>query len=135
MVTSKEIVDFSVEYICKLFETNGDKRGVLHERIIFEGEENLLKHFKFPLDEENIYCLGRLFRPAYWIFRENYALQEGSFPSGDGEKPRSNEHYWRLKDGILYKGKFKNKNEFKSKVLEEHGLYLEANLEKIQSSL
>ncbi len=177
MITPKEIVDFSVDYICDLFENNGDERGVLHdkptllydkkaladdektlmgsfnfirdnggvlhaeriegdekyynEKKLMDGEKALVDHFKFSLDgksEETTYCLVKLFRPAYWIFLENYALRDDGFPNGGGNH-KSEKHYWDLRNGIP------DRDEFKDKVLKKYRPYLEANLGNIQFSL
>lgn len=118
----EEVVDFSVKYICELFETNEDSRGVLHTSLTLDGEKALIQRFSLSDKVSGNYAFRRLYTPAYHVLLRDF-LQIEPFPNGGGDL-KSNEHYWKLNGRPLIR------EELRKIVLGESGRYIEANLKQ-----
>lgn len=118
----EDILNFSVNYVCGLFETNKDERGVLYEKISPAGERSLIRRFSLRDKIEGGCSSKRLFLATSRVLVDRYCVKDG-FPNGGGD-PKSREHYWELNGRPL------DRATLKREVLEKYRIYLEANLEQ-----
>lgn len=121
MPSVEDVVDFSVNFVCDLFETNKDERGVLYENLTSAGERSLVSRFSL-IDKKGSYSSKRLFLVTYHVFVDLYCVND-PFPNGGGD-PKSKEHYWELNGRPL------DREILRRGVLEKYGTYLKANLEQ-----
>ena len=65
----EDILNFSVNYVCGLFETNKDERGVLYEKISPAGERSLIRRFSLRDKISQTFFIFSEFAPCFWRSR------------------------------------------------------------------